>query len=139
MPEKYQGLGFSLLYPETWKLDEDLESQALTLETPSGSFLTITACSDLESAFKNAQRTMESEYEEVENEATVAHMAEQTLQGVTQRFVYLDLIIASLLLKLDTGAQKFLIQIQGEDREVEQQQPVFDAILTSMCQSFPKA
>lgn len=135
MPEKYQGAGFSVLYPETWKLEEDPESHMLTLETPTGSFLSITPCSDVDQAFKQAQAAMEAEYDEVESEPASLQIADHTLTGIIQRFVFLDLIVASQLYKLESGGLRFLMQIQGEDREIEQQQAVFQAILTSLCQS----
>ena len=135
MPEKYTGLGFSLLYPETWKLDEDDEAKSLTLETPTGAFLTVTASENLEADFQRAKTTMEAEYDEVEHETSELKLAEQQLSGIIQRFVFLDLIITAHLLKLDTEDSKYLVQIQGEDREIEQLLPVFNAILTSLCQS----
>lgn len=135
MPEKYEGLGFSLLYPETWKLDEDSEADAVSFETSSGSFLTITACDDLTTAFEQAAGAMRAEYDEIEEEAVDSTLAGHHLEGVVQRFVYLDLIVASRLLRLDLGEKKYLIQIQGEDSELDRQHRVFEAILTSMCQS----
>lgn len=135
MPHTYQGLGISLLYPETWKLEEDPESDSVTLETPSGAFLTLSRSDDLEADFARVKKTMESEYEEVESESYHALLAEQTFTGITQRFVFLDLIIVSHLLKFDLRGTSYVVQIQGEDREVEDLQPVFNAILTSACQS----
>ncbi|MEZ6135878.1 MAG: hypothetical protein R3C53_13305 [Pirellulaceae bacterium] len=139
MPETYDGLGISFLYPETWKLYEDEEAGTVSLETPSGSFITITACADLPAALKQAQQAMQAEYEEVEQELIETEIAERTLRGVAQRFVYLDLIVTSRLLGIDVDDNRFLVQIQGEDRELEEQQRVFDAILTSLIQSLSSA
>ena len=135
MPEKYEGLGFSMLYPETWKLHEDQGAATVALETSSGAFLTITACSNLLEAFEHAEQTMQEEYDEIELEEIVMEFAGQQLYGVAQRFVYLDLIVTSKLFQLDRGEKKYLIQIQGEDGELDEHERVFDAILTSMCQS----
>jgi hypothetical protein len=135
MPEKYEGLGLSLLYPETWKLDEDEDAGSVSLETPSGSFLTITACDDLAFAFEQAASAMRAEYDEIEEELVDSTLVGQRLEGVVQRFVYLDLIVTSRLLRLDLGEKKYLIQIQGEDSELDAQHRVFEAVLTSMCQS----
>src|SRR5690606_4348871 len=101
MPEKYEGLGISLLYPETWKLEEDAEASSLTLETPGGAFLTLSTSENLQADFLRAQKAMEAEYDEVETEDCQSILAAHTLTGVTQRFVFLDLIVTSQLLKLD--------------------------------------
>lgn len=135
MPEKYEGLGFSLLYPETWRVDEDPDARSVNLETPTGAFLSLTLSDHLQADFERAQKAMEAEYDEVELEAAEVELAGHTLTGITQRFVFLDLIITSQLLKLETDSKKYLVQIQGEDREIEATLPVFHAILTSMCQS----
>ena len=81
---------------------------------------------------------MEGEYEEVETEPLSRVLGESLLEGITQRFVYLDLIVTSHLFKLETEDEDFaplLIQIQGEDRDLEKNQPVFDAILASLFQN----
>ncbi len=135
MPNKYVGLGMSLLYPESWSLAEDELGQSIELETPSGAFLTITCCQDLQAAFLQAEQTMQAEYDEIEVEPISTVLAGIELSGSVQRFVYLDLIVASRLLKLHAGDKKYLIQIQGVDSELDALQLVFDAILTSMCQS----
>ncbi len=138
MPERYEGMGFSLLYPETWKVEEESGTSAVTLESPEGAFMTVTRFTDTQdpqSAIESAQRTMEEEYEEVETEANSKQFGAQTLTGITQRFIYLDLIVTSQLLAFVNSGSTYLIQIQGEDRDLERLEQVFDAILTSMCQT----
>ena len=135
MPERYEGKNYSFLYPETWSLEEDESTDTVTLETPTGAFISITPTPDLEEAFQATARMMESEYEEVESEELAMQLADQSLEGMTQRFVYLDLIVTSHLLKLRAPGNPLLIQIQGEDRELDTLWQVFAAVLTSMCQS----
>ena len=80
---------------------------------------------------------MESEYEEVETEVINRVVGETLLEGVTQRFVYLDLIVTSHLFRLEVEEEEvapLLVQIQGEDRDLDKLQPVFDAILASLAQ-----
>ncbi len=80
---------------------------------------------------------MEQEYEVVEKENTTFTILGLKYTGITQRFVYLDLIVVSQLLQIRAPTdQNYLVQLQGEDRDVEKMQPVFEAVLTSMCQSF---
>ena len=136
MPERYQWNGLNLLYPENWVVQE--EDGSLNIETPSGSFLSLSWPDDIDEAFDKARQTMEGEYEEVETEPLSRVLGESLLEGITQRFVYLDLIVTSHLFKLETEDEDFaplLIQIQGEDRDLEKNQPVFDAILASLFQN----
>ena len=136
MPEKYQWNGLQLSYPENWSVQE--EDDTLSIETPSGSFLSLSWPDDISDAFDRAKEVMEGEYEEVETEPLSRILGESLLEGITQRFVYLDLIITSHLFKLETEEEDFsplLVQIQGEDRDLEKNQAVFDAILASLFQN----
>lgn len=136
MPETYIGLGISILYPDNWKLEEDESSEAVTLESPGGAFLSVTRVTeteDLEAPLERAREAMEAEYDEVEHESLVKLVGDQQLEGITQRFVYLDLIVTSHLLTMSNGHTTYLIQMQGEDQEMDQLEPVFDAMLTSLC------
>lgn len=126
------------MYPENWNIQE--EEETLNVESPSGSFLTLSCPVDLADAFEKAKQTMEGEYDEVETEPLSRVVGEALLEGITQRFVYLDLIVTSHLFRLEAEDEDFLpllVQIQGEDRDLERQQPVFDAILASLLQNDP--
>lgn len=133
MPEQYRWNGLSILYPENWTLQQDEES--LNIESPTGSFVVLSRPENINMALDRARKTMEQEYDEVETEELTRVVGESLLEGITQRFVYLDLIITSHLFKLETEDQDFLpllIQIQGEDRDLDRLQQVFDAILASL-------
>ena len=138
MPEKLRWLELELLYPENWTAELDEESDTLNILSPSGAFLSLTRPPDIDDAFQQAKRAMEQEYDEIETENVCRLLGEGLLDGIVQRFVYLDFIVTSQLLKLESEAEEFkplLIQIQGEDRDLDQQQPVFDAILSSLLQN----
>lgn len=140
MPERYHWNGLQLQYPENWVIQE--EDNTLNVESPSGSFLTLSWPDDIAEAFDRVRQTMESEYDEVETEPLSRVVGESLLEGITQRFVYLDLIITSHLFKLETEEEDFaplLVQIQGEDRDLERMLPVFDAILASLFQTDDRA
>jgi hypothetical protein len=138
MPEKFSWLGFELMYPENWRAELDEEAETLSIVSPSGAFLSMMRPASIDSAFSQAKSAMETEYEEIETETVTRLVGEGLLEGITQRFIYLDFVVTSHLLKLESESEDFaplLIQIQGEDRDLDQQQPVFDAILTSLLQS----
>ena len=140
MPKEYNGLGLSFLFPDSWELGEDADALSMTLESPEGAFLTVSRCDgNADSAFKQAVSVMEEEYDEIETEVISRTFVEHELTGIVQRFIYLDLIVTSQLLRLEAGSTSYLIQIQAEDQQMEAYQLVFDAILTSLCQSLGKA
>lgn len=136
MPEKFEGQGLCFLFPETWKLEEDTSAKAIIVESPTGSFVSISDCGEnLDTAFQEAQSLMAEEYEEIEKEPLEREFAGETFEGLVQRFVYLDLIITSTIWKIIKNDRQLLIQTQGEDRELQSQQIVFDAIVTSLLQN----
>ncbi len=137
MPKQYTGLGLNLLYPDTWTVNEEaIEGRpAVSLESPGGSFLSISSMppdEDPEAMLDEAAEAMNSEYEDVESEPYTVEIAGQPYTGIVQRFYYLDFVVASKLLTIETEDHLYLVQIQGEDRDMDQQSLVFDAILTSM-------
>lgn len=141
MPKQYSGLGLSLLYPDTWTMSEETQGdrrQGVTLESPGGSFLSINlmdAGQDAEAVVDEAVQAMDAEYEDIESEPYTVDLAGQLYEGTVQRFYYLDFVIVSKLFAIDTDDSVYLIQIQGEDRDMDQQSMVFEAILTSMVRS----
>lgn len=108
------------------------------LETPGGSFLAITQIEPGQSAdniVAEAAEAMDAEYEDIESEPYTLQLADQEFHGTILRFYYLDFVIVSQLIAMQCGDRLFLVQVQGEDRDVEQQSLVFEAILTSMLRS----
>lgn len=140
MPKQYSGLGLTLLYPDTWTVSEETAEgrPTVSLENPGGSFLSISSLpidDDVEEILNEAAEAMSAEYEDVESEPYVVDIAGHQYTGIVQRFYYLDLLVASKLLSVRTDDHLYLVQIQGEDRDMDQHSMVFDAILTSMLRS----
>ncbi len=138
MPERFEGFGVSFLYPDSWTIDAESEIDSVSLESPDGSFMTITRfidLSDAQEALRRGLGIMQEEYEEVEREHLEKSIAGVEMQGAILRFVYLDLIVTSQLLAFSHAGSTYLVQTQAEDRDHEKLRPVFDAILTSLCQN----
>ena len=141
MPKKYTGMNMSLLYPDSWTMTEDSAGelrQGVILESPGGSFLSINLLDgdqDVDEVVSEATEAMSAEYEDIESEPLTFHLAGHEFSGSVQRFYYLDFIIVSKLIALPTDDGLYLVQIQGEDRDIDQQTLVFEAILTSMLRS----
>ena len=145
MPKQYSGMGLTLLYPDSWTAtpdDSGQRGQGVFIESPGGSFISINLLEgqpNPDEVVQEAAEAMEEEYEEVESEPLVLPIDGQEFEGIVQRFYYLDFVIVSRLLALPVEAGLFLVQIQGEDRDIDQQSMVFDAILTSMLRSMGHA
>lgn len=141
MPKQYTGLGLTLLYPDSWTINEEpaeSDRRGVSLETPGGSFLSIDLLDsqqDPDQAVDEAAEAMNEEYEDVESEPYEVEIAGQLCIGTLQRFYYLDFVVASKLFTIDTQQQCYLVQIQGEDRDMDAQALVFEAVLTSMVRS----
>jgi hypothetical protein len=139
VPQRFDGLGISLLYPDGWKIDVNELSEAedtVSFESPCGAFISITRHDpqSVEVALTDAQNVMDTEYDEVETDSFAKRIANQELDVIEQRFVYLDFIIVSQLMCFQQSGSAYLVQIQGEDRDIDQLQLVFDAMLTSIFQ-----
>ena len=137
MPLHYNGLGVSVMYPDGWKIEEDgTEENSVSFESPLGAFLTITRYPELNfsDAVEKAHQVMLAEYDEVESEEFSRTIADHEFNVTALRFVYLDFLIVAELFSFLLGGNTYLVQIQGEDRDVEKLQPVFQAMLTSLFQ-----
>ena len=137
MPLQYHGLGVSVMYPDGWKIEEDgTEENSVSFESPLGAFLTITRYPELNfsDAVEKAQQVMLAEYDEVEAEELSRTIADREFKVTALRFVYLDFLVVAELFSFRLGGSTYLVQIQGEDRDVEKLLPVFQAMLTSLFQ-----
>jgi hypothetical protein len=138
MPGNFEGFGIAFLYPDSWTLEMDEEARTASLESPEGAFFTVSKfenSSEAEAAVERAVAAMQHEYDEVEREAVHKSLAGLELTGTELRFVFLDLIIASQLWAWTQAGHTYLVQIQAEDRDHERLEPVFNAMLTSLCQN----
>ena len=144
MPKQYSGLGLTFMYPDTWTISEETADgrPGVSLESPGGSFLSISSLThgqDPAEVLQEAADAMEAEYEDIESEPYALEIEGRKTTGIIQRFYYLDFVIASKLLTFETDERLYLVQIQGEDRDMDQQSMVFEAIMTSMLRSLQSA
>lgn len=137
MPKEFSGFGIKMLYPDNWKVEEEEGVDAVAFESPEGAFFSVSRIDPSNAdPMAEVQAAMAAEYERVEEEPLAKEVAGQELTGVTQRFVYLDLIIASHILIIPQGEERLLVQFQGEDRDMDNLDAIFSALLTSLYQSF---
>ncbi len=98
MPQQYEGIGISVMYPDGWSIEEDTADQgSVSFESPLGAFMTLTRYEGINSgdAIDRAQQVMLAEYDEVEVESIERMIAGRDLSGLALRFVYLDFLIVA--------------------------------------------
>ncbi len=140
MPKQYSGLGLTLLYPDTWTVSEETADgrPTVSLENPAGSFLSISSLpidDDPEEIINEAADAMNAEYEDVETEDTQSISPDKSTLASSNGFIISTCWSPAKLLSVRTDDHLYLVQIQGEDRDMDQHSMVFDAILTSMLRS----
>jgi len=134
------------MYPENWSLAEDSEEGRIvgfTLESPSSAFMTVTQYPWTvapREALDQAQDIMKSEYDNVEYdeidpglEFDGKPLADS--RASSAHFYYLDLLVVSRLIAFTVDRKTFLVSIQAEDRDFDQLEMVFRAMLVSMLNS----
>lgn len=134
------------MYPENWKVTEDIDNGKLmgfSIESPCSAFLSVTeypwTVTPIE-ALDQSYQVLQADYDDVEFESIDAQLKweEEPLPECVSadvRFYYLDLMVVSRLIAFVLNGRTFLVQIQAEDRDFDQLDMVFRAIIVSMLQS----
>lgn len=147
MTRIHHGSGFDCTYPENWQLAEDTDDGSVvgfTLQSPNTAFMSVyyrpTAMATPDELLDEMTALLESEYEEVERsplgpDAIPESFPIEDWDGVELSFYYLDLIITARLLAFSMGERSILVHCQAEDREFQQIERVFQAMLLSMLAS----
>jgi hypothetical protein len=137
MPQQFDGLGLRLMYPDNWKVEDETDDSA-TIESPGGAFMSISRFPIGPSAdeiLAEATTAMEGEYEITETSNATVEIAGRSIPSRSLHFTYLDFEVTAKLQALITDESTYLIQTQGEDREMDELAVVFLAMQTSLCQS----
>jgi hypothetical protein len=138
MPAQYEKLGIRFLYPENWRIeDEDLDEwpRRVSVQSPGGGYWELhvypsrISPADLSKQVVEAMREV---YEDLESEPVTEQMWNVTAQGYDLDFFCLDLLVTSQVRSFYVGARTYVLIYQAENREFEQQRPVFAAITKSL-------
>jgi len=146
MTKIYEGLGVSCMYPENWSLSEDTDEGRVvgfTIESPTTAFMTVTQYSWTvapREALEQAQDVMKSEYDnleydEVDPELELDGQPLADSRAGDAHFYYLDLLVVSKFVAFTVDRKTFLVQIQAEDRDYQELELVFKAMMISMLKS----
>lgn len=136
MPAHFDDFGLAFLYPDNWTIAaraEDEGGDGVTFELPSGGFFSIETVHEDRSDDELIQRVADAiiqEYGEAEREELAAPEGQRK---VDFRFYYLDLVIISRALILSLGANTYLLQMQAESRDFDNNELVFEAIVKQLC------
>ena len=145
MTAKYDKLGLEFLYPENWKLIDDVSGspQVITLETPDGSTTWSVHLypreTDIDSVLKEAIDSLQQTYEDIEISPCEIADDDASESGVETLFYCLDFLIRAELKIIKTEERCLMFWTQAEDRDYDKQKLVFKAITVSLLQSLEAA
>ncbi|MBB3208361.1 hypothetical protein FHS27_004189 [Rhodopirellula rubra] len=144
MPATFEGFGLKLLYPDNWTLTprgEDEGDQGLTLELPSGGFLSIETLPITrgdDEILSEIDEMLREQYGSIESHEVQLEGADEDERTVDMSFYHLDLVVFSRIVLLDAPAStrdqmpiagRLLIQFQAESRDFDANELVFTALL----------
>ncbi len=142
MPKEYRYEGLGFFYPDNWQLEEEVRwggEHTVVLYPPDGGFWSISFHSrhaDPEELAKSAVAAMKEEYKGIDVQPVRETIDGRELIGFDLDFFYLDFIVSAQVRCLRTDRHTLVVFCQAEDRQFEKLAPVFQAILTSLIQSY---
>lgn len=137
MPHTYNKLGVRFLYPDNWQVTDEQSSESpfsVGLQSPQGGLwvLQVHAEGDPLELASEALKVMREEYAELEADSIVEQVEDHDIVGFDMRFYYLDFVVMARVVSLRRGPQTFVILSQAEDRDFDQLNPIFQAMLVSL-------
>lgn len=138
MSAVYDKLGVRFIYPEGWKVTEDVTTEqprTLSLESPGGGTWEMLLYDDGTTPNKLAADvldTMCQEYEGLESSVWSGRFDDVDVVGYEMYFYYLDLLINCRAVAATFGSHTVLFLWQAEDRTFGELEPVFRAITTCL-------
>ena len=137
MPHTFDKLGVRFLYPDNWELTDEqgMESPySVGLQTPQGGMwlLQIHSSGEPLELAAEALRTMREEYAELEADSLVERIEGHDAVGFEMRFYYLDFVVMAKIVSVKRGDLSLVVLCQAEDRDYDQLEPIFKAVLISL-------
>uniref|UniRef100_A0A7C2NWT4 DUF1795 domain-containing protein n=1 Tax=Schlesneria paludicola TaxID=360056 RepID=A0A7C2NWT4_9PLAN len=129
--------GVRFEYPDDWSLARETGAGRITLhlQTPGAAFWCLTLLTDCPSAaeaIEAAAAAYQAEYPQVDVYRDVAPLEGGPAAGCNLDFVYVDLVSSVSLRAEETNEFTALVLYQGEDRELEEYRPQFEAVTASL-------
>lgn len=136
---EYDDLGVRFIYPKNWFVRTetwDKGTYSITVDTPEGSFWTLSIMPkgvDLDKAAQDIVRTMNAEYDDMEEREIKRYVADYVLTGYEIDFFYLDLTSTATALKFEDERRGYVIFWQTceyliADDNSDSRADIFDAM-----------
>ena len=138
MPAVFEQLGLHFEYPDNWTIDQFEEEQGgdqVVVSSPNTAFWHLSKHApgvEPEQLFDEALAALRTEYPDMEVEPNQVEIEGHHLSGFDVRFICLDLTNTCQLRAFHTSSATYLLLCQAEDREFEQVNLVFQAMLASL-------
>ncbi len=138
MPNHFNKLGISFLYPDNWTLDEEQTARGrgeVTIYSPSGAFLSISIHSPRTDPITLATQAVDAvreEYAQVDVEEAQETVSGRDLVGYDLNFFCMDLVTTARVRCLHANRATYAVFCQAEDRDFERLACVFDAVTVSL-------
>ena len=137
MAERFANNGISFLYPENWRLEreENETGWSVLLQSPDTAFFLLSLDEDgpdSEHVANTALEALREDYDDLEAEERVDSLAGQPAVGHDIRFFSLDLTNTCCTRSFYAGAGTVLAMWQANDLELDEVEPVFNAIRASL-------
>lgn len=138
MTAVFEDFGIKFQYPENWKLSDGLRDRLpyeIAIESPSGSLWTLhmfPGTSDPVALADEVRLALANQYDSFESTEISEKIGDIEMAGYEVSFFCLDLLIEGNLRYFQTDVYTFVLLTQAEDRDFQQQKPVFAAITKSL-------
>lgn len=137
MPLVFQADGIRFQYPDNWRLtrEEAETGWTVTVESPATAFFLLTfdsAMPDVDHVATTVLDALRSEYPDLEADDAVETLAGQPALGHDIRFFSLDLTNTCRTRSFYTDTGTILLMWQANDLELEEVEPVLQAMCKSL-------
>lgn len=145
MTASYDRSGLKFLYPENWKITDQVDDslpRAITLEAPGGSAIwaihAYPGDDDFDHVLKSTLGPLRETYFDLEVTPIENELSDSDEPAVESLFFCLDFLVRAKIQIVKTPDNVLVFWYQGEDREFDNLEMVFQAISTSLLQSIER-
>lgn len=145
MPATFEQFGLRFDYPDNWVVEqgEDIDGdQQVVVSSPHTAFWQLSkhpAGTELEPLFDEVLSALRSEYQEIEVDPADEVIDGHLITGFSVNFFCLDLTSTCWVRGFEASEAKYLLVCQAEDREFDQVELVFRAMLSSVLRNLNDA
>ncbi|MEZ6103024.1 MAG: hypothetical protein R3E01_29120 [Pirellulaceae bacterium] len=138
MTHFYDRSGIRFAYPENWTISEDDPHEVprtVTVQSPSGAFWSL----DIhpfsvtpDELLGQVLATLQGEYPTIDSELAQDFVQHTELHGYDVSFYCLDFLVSARIRSWRKGHATYLVTYQAEDRDFDELEPVFRAMLHTL-------